>query len=264
MATPTVAWDETAPPDTRAISPETLRSEGEARIREFKTQFRELIAIDHQMDYVYGSSQQDTDWGHHNKMTLIESAADQSAVTDSVVLYTKAVNSIAEAFFVDEDSDSQQLTSNGSWIAGMTGEVRMWRGSLANLVLTPGWELCDGVSGRPNLINKFVRCIRTAATEPQANSGGSHTISIPDGSIPAHTHTLSGGSHTHNLAGGTSATEGNDWINVKAVTTLVGPKTTGSPYWQWNHSHAVLGSTGSESAYNTRPAYYELAYIIKT
>jgi len=258
MAIPTVSWDETTPANSDD------RYAGEERIREFKTQVRELIAVDHQMDYANGG--QDTDWGWHNKLTLVARGVDPTFAEDSVIVYTKIINNIAEAFCVDEDSNIQQLTSSGSWIVGMTGEVRLWKGTIANI--PTGWELCDGQSDRPNLINKFVRCIRTAIIEPDDfdnNTGGSHTKIIIEDEMPTHTHVLSGGSHTHNMLGGDGGTYGSTRVNILSNLTLVGPATTGGPYslTYAEHTH-VLGNTGSGTAYNTRPVYYELAYIIKT
>ena len=252
MALPTVAWDETNPPDTRTTDPEKLRSEGEARIREFKTQIRELIALDHQMDYVFGTSQQDTDWGWHNTLTLIAQSSNPSAVADSVILYTKTVGSTVEAHFIDEDGNSQQLTSNGSWIGGIAGEIRMWNGLLANI--PAGWQLCDA------LVAKFVRGINTSTTVPGANSGGANEITLNSANIP-HAHSVSSSPVTHSMLW-PAADGGGGSTGISTVAAAGSQSATLyiTEHPNTPHTHTV-SSYGGATAFNNRPAYYELAYI---
>lgn len=61
---PTTAWDETSPAGSQAVSL------GDDRIREGKTQVREVIGVDHK----FGSSGNDADNGKHNKISLLEQA----------------------------------------------------------------------------------------------------------------------------------------------------------------------------------------------
>lgn len=260
MALPTVSWSEATPSD------DNDRLEGEQRIREFKTQVRELIAFEHQMDYVAGTSTQDTDWGWHNTLTLVAQSSNPARTADSVILYTKTISSIAEAFYIDEDGNSQQLTSNGNWIGGFTGEIRMWAGALASI--PTGWALCDGNSGRPNLIAKFVRGINTSTTKA-GTPGGADNQTLVEANLPSHTHTYSfttaAGAHTHSrgifsnswLTSGNAGSGGYcfDSVNVGSVNTgSIGA-----------HTHSVSFSTSfTGSTFNNIPAYYELAYIVKT
>jgi len=108
------------------------------------------------------------------------------------------------------------------------GAIIMWHGTLANI--PSGWALCDGADGRPDLRGRFVRGA-PAATDPGATGGvDNQTTSVHGG----HTHTIP---HVDTMAGG---------INTTAVGS---PSGSGG-----NHSHTL----------DNRPAYYEIAYIIKT
>lgn len=262
MATPTVSWDETTPPDTRTTNPETLRSEGEERIRELKTQIRELIAVDHQMDYVASTSTQDTDWGWHNTLGLYAQSSNPSAVSNSSILFSRTLSGVTEAFFIDENGNAQQITQNGSWTGGMTGEIRMWFGTLSSI--PNGWALCDGSGGRPNMIAKFCMGISTSTTEP-GTSGGANTTSLDASTtMPSHTHTNSATStHSHNIYAGQVDTP------VTGVVARWGPKadaaTVSGLIGQPDGAHAhTIASAGSGGTFSNMPAYYELAYIVKT
>lgn len=68
------------------------------------------------------------------------------------------------------------------------GVIAMWLGSLASI--PPGWFLCDGNNGTPDMRGKFLK-IANDLTEV-GNTGGSNTHTHA-----AQGHTHSGGSHTH-------------------------------------------------------------------
>lgn len=62
------------------------------------------------------------------------------------------------------------------------GVIVAWSGVLASI--PSGWLLCDGNNGTPNLIDRFLQGITTAATNP-GTTGGSHTKSCASGWTPA-------------------------------------------------------------------------------
>lgn len=105
---PTIAWDETSPAGSQS------RALGDDRIRELKTQLREVIAEDHNM----ASSGQSATTGQHNKATLLVNADDPTEQGDAGIVYTKDVNGKAELFYKDEDGNEIQLTSAGKLIPG--------------------------------------------------------------------------------------------------------------------------------------------------
>jgi hypothetical protein len=101
---PTTAWDETAPTGTVAISG------GDDRIRELKTQLREIFEIDH----VMSSSGQDTDWGRHKVVQLKQQDSSPASTTDVGKLFSKDVGGIPELFYRDDAANDTQITSAGS------------------------------------------------------------------------------------------------------------------------------------------------------
>jgi len=102
MTVPTVAWDESSPPGTQG------KNLGPARLREMKTQVREIISVDHKM----ASSGQHADTGKHEKVTLLTGSAPTHGA-DKVILYGKDVGGKCELFARDEDGNEVQITSAG-------------------------------------------------------------------------------------------------------------------------------------------------------
>lgn len=261
MAIPTTSFSESSPAGSEG------RSLGAWRIRESKTQFREVLAVDH----VFSSTGNGTTWGRHNKATMIAQAESPSMVADTVILFTKAVSGKTELFFDSYDSTrtEMQLSSGGNWVGGLVGEVVPWTGLLS--AIPDGWALCDGTAGTPNLIGKHLRQVDTNATEPGL-TGGSDAVT----SIISHTHATTftaAGEHIHS---GTTDSGGNGGnISGYAVLWYGAPEggfetTTGSHAHSFSidssgsHTHTVSLAETGESSIDNRPAYYEAAFIIKT
>lgn len=247
MTTPTVAWNESDPVLSDPFS------QGDNRIREMKTQVREILSVDH----VMSSSGSGGTWGYHNKVTLKQQSSYPTKTTGVIHFFTYEKNSKAELHCKDDNDTVQQLTSGGVFIGGMTGEIRMWSGTLANI--PTGWELCDSGSG-VNLIGKFIRGVSTSTTNP-GSTGGSDTTTLTTAELPAHTHTASGGTHSHDVSYRSGASTGvlysaYTYGNASATATWQsGHISSGSA-----HNH-TLNNTGSGTAFDNRPAYYELAFI---
>jgi microcystin-dependent protein len=149
-----------------------------------------------------------------------------------------------------------------------TGTIAMWAGT------TPpaGWQLCDGLDGRPNLKGRFIAGYDAGDADYDAigDNGGAKTVTLNITQMPYHGHgMLSAGGHTHGLPGGDlfavwsgneadagSGSSGNEIDATGASATT----TNGS------HTHTILsegGSGGVTQAHENRPPYYTLAYIIK-
>lgn len=103
MATPTVSWSESDPQGSENIAL------GDNRIREFKTQLREVVGRDHK----FSSSGQGTDWGYHLQVTLIEAADLGTGAVGFTILGSQTVSGKGELVYVDEDNNDIQLTSVG-------------------------------------------------------------------------------------------------------------------------------------------------------
>lgn len=129
-----------------------------------------------------------------------------------------------------------------------SGAILMWAGALA--VVPSGWALCDGNNGTPDLRDRFI--LGAAIGEEPGATGGSHTKMLTTTELPGHTHTFtaaSAGAHTH--TGTTGAQSVSHTHNF----------TTGSA---GSHTHTgTTGTTGSGQAFDIRPKYYKLAFIMK-
>ncbi|MCC6312360.1 MAG: hypothetical protein IT345_15805 [Trueperaceae bacterium] len=128
------------------------------------------------------------------------------------------------------------------------GLVAMWSGLLSEIPV--GWALCDGTLGTPNLVAKFVRGVNSATTNPGA-TGGADSVTVTQN---AHQHEIPFGfsSNVHRNAsfgtGGSVASTG-DW-GVSGDTSSRARQKTQSV-------------SATNQAHDNRPAYYELAFIMK-
>jgi len=109
-----------------------------------------------------------------------------------------------------------------------TGIILLWHGAIVDI--PPGFVLCDGNNGTPDLRDKFV-----------VGAGDSYAPADTGGSVN-HNHDFTGDGHTHDLVAGVFLTGGTAYDNTSSVT-------------------AVTGTTDNESSL---PPYYALAFIMKT
>jgi microcystin-dependent protein len=175
-----------------------------------------------------------------------------------------------------------------------TGIISLWSGA-ANAIPS-GWLLCNGSSGTPDLRNRFI--VGAGDTYAVGDTGGSATVTLTSGEIPAHAHSINVNSgtesdfhqHTINInTGGQSQSHTHDYTVVDAdgvgsntsgfVTGTSGTNTTGnasqdhihnvsgtSANQNTAHFHNVSGNTanaGGGGAHENRPPYYALCYIMK-
>lgn len=148
-----------------------------------------------------------------------------------------------------------------------TGHIVMWAGLLADI--PTGWALCDGNNGTPNLLGRFVKEVSNDTTDPGATGGTtSNTLSVEQ--LGSHTHngpTDSAGQHKHSYTCDYNYVNetGNDWEWVPDSPTWGNAR----PRTETNgaHTHADpgrSGMTGGDGSYENQPAYYEMAFIMKT
>jgi hypothetical protein len=114
--------------------------------------------------------------------------------------------------------------------------ITIWSGSISNI--PPGWVLCDGNNGTPNLQERFV--VGAGAQYSVGDTGGSayHALSVSE--LPSHNH-----SYTKPTASAEYDEVGDTFPDVDGST---GDNT---------------GNTGGDSTHENRPPFYALAYIMK-
>lgn len=124
MAIPTAAWSETTPAGTDVVSA------GDDRIREMKTQLREIIEIDHVME----DSGNGTTWGYHVAAHFTVQAADPDAVANSIILYGKDVSAKTELHARDEDGNVVQITSGGELNVDFSDYLALAGGTMSGAI----------------------------------------------------------------------------------------------------------------------------------
>lgn len=106
MTVPSVSWNENSPAGSDNINL------GDNRIREMKTQIREVIGVDHKFE----SSGQDADNGKHNKVTMLEQADVGTGSTGEPLLGAQTDSSgsgAPELCYVNEGNTDIFLTDDG-------------------------------------------------------------------------------------------------------------------------------------------------------
>jgi microcystin-dependent protein len=141
------------------------------------------------------------------------------------------------------------------------GVILMWSGSS----IPTGWALCDGTNGTPDLRDRFV--VGKSDSKPVHTKGGSASVTLTVGNLPAHTHSVTiqnSGEHLHRFtayhadlkhAGGATEShlkdDGDGSFNVE--TNSAGA-----------HSHtASAANTGDGIAHENMPPFYALAFIMR-
>jgi len=122
-------------------------------------------------------------------------------------------NTYISQFFRDRNGlGFMRGSTNGNWTSWKiwansqqytVGEVRMWSGTASQTAVTaawgPGWHLCDGTLGTPDLRNRFI--VGAGNLYGNGTSGGATTASLAVANLPAHNHIIdiSDPSHAHNI-----------------------------------------------------------------
>lgn len=135
------------------------------------------------------------------------------------------------------------------------GGIIMWHGNPNQL--PKGWQLCNGENGSPNLSNKFILSYGegTEATEGVNSKGGKHFQNLNKTNIPPHTHHV-------------RRTVAKRFGTLQSDGAASGDEVTNGSYTQntSNGSEDNLGNggvNGEGAAFDNRPAYYILAFIMK-
>jgi hypothetical protein len=198
-----------------------------------------------------------------------------SAPTDSIKIATcvasgSAVTSVDQTF-LDTKREPAYVP---------TGAILMWSGTITDI--PTGWLLCDGNSGTPNLVGKFIRGVNTSSTNPGGSGGAdSRTLTIPrmevwydvEASSAQSSHGSAGGStaphpssgHSQ-IASGQTSSSSSFSANARqgSISSAVGYHPGSNSYTYHSADVQLKTDETNITSIENRPAYYELAYIIKT
>jgi len=240
MAVPTTSWDETSPAGSDALN------NGDNRMREMKTQVREVIDVDHK----FASSGSDADNGCHDQVTLLEKADLGTGAVGKTILGSQTVSGKGELVYTDEDNNDIVMSILGTPVAinqctaktTPTGadlillsdsadsykSKKMTIANLLNAVYPVGSVVTLGVSTNPATLfgigtwsaiaGRVIVGIDAGQTEFDTldETGGAKTHTLSTAEMPAHTHTVSGYSPN---SGGTATLQGSPAGADVTVTT---------------------------------------------
>ena len=164
-------------------------------MREYKTQNREILEVDH----TYPSSGQSNDAGTHKKCSFIEQADLGTGAVGKTLLGSQTVSGKGELVYSDEDDNDIQLTKNGVAKPSTSTVLADWS-AIMGLVYPVGVVVTLGVSTNPATLfgvgtwtaiaGKVIVGIDAGQTEFDAldETGGAKTHTLTTDEIPAHGH----------------------------------------------------------------------------
>ena len=168
---------------------------------------------------------------------------------DSDFTYNPSTNTLKVGNIVD---------SSGNASAFVTGMIILWYGNTGNI--PGGWVLCDGQNSTPDLRDRFV--IGAGNNFTAGNTGGNNSLTLTEANLPSHRHFV-----VSNALGGQNRTNS----NVSANNQVRKGTGVGNLYESYNlastSADAVSGrssAVGSGTAFDNKPLYHALCYIMKT
>lgn len=192
---------------------------------------------------------------NHNHAGTYQPAGNYAAATHS---HTAGQISDTAAKVMMTAAERSKLAGIESFTRGM---IIMWSGAI-NAIPT-GFALCNGQNGTPDLRGRFI--VAYSGTAPyNAVGAGSKAVSnyqlvLTQANLPAHAHTFKDYFHIDDAGGGLIAgADGYDNITSTTAVSNSGEKSTRIYYK--NHD---TQQTGTGTAFDIRPPYYVLAFIMK-
>jgi len=238
---PSVApWSETSPAGSDAINL------GDNRIRELKTQIREVIGVDHD----FPSSGQAADNGQHLRVTLQEQADLGTGAVGTTILGNQTVSGKGELVYTDEDDNDVQITAGGKINAAAMGGVYAAANvaAIANIMAliypVGSYYFNDSVSTNPGTLLGVGTWVAVEERVLVGYKSGSTEFGTAGGEYGAKTVDAS---HTHTVANsgwGTTSSGGSGIL-------LAGPNDGGA---SWSNNGVTSGSGGSSTQSNLQPS----------
>jgi hypothetical protein len=199
MAVPTTALNENTPAGSDQINA------GDNRIREYKVQNREIMAVDHD----YPTSGSTVTAGQHKKVTLQEQADLGTGAVGTTILGSQTVSGKGELVYTDEDDNDVQITTGGKIkaenLAGVYPAANVAAlATMMNLIYPVGYVITLGVSTNPGTLlgvgtwtaiaGKVIVGIDATQTEFDTlnETGGAKavTLTAAQSGVPAHVHSV--------------------------------------------------------------------------
>jgi microcystin-dependent protein len=150
----------------------------------------------------------------------------------------------------------------------LTSEVTMFSGPLSEV--PAGWVVCDGNNGTPDLTSRFVKGDPNPASSSYA-TGGQNSYTLSEGQLPSHSHSGStdqhSSSHSHTWNYGANGEEYGYYENSNHGSAVGGTYFNHHVYSSnsGNHNHSFdMNEAGGTSSVDNRPAFYEVAFIMKS
>ncbi len=218
---PTTSWSETTPAGADAIN------QGDNRIRELKTQIREVVGVDHD----FPSSGSASDNGQHLRCTFQEQANLGTGAVGTTILGSQTVNGKGELVYSDEDNNDIVITKSGKINAAAIGGTYNATSvadlaTLLNYIYPVGTVVTLGVSTNPATLfgigtwtaiaGRVIVGIDAGQTEFDTlnETGGAKTHTLDITEIPAHTHTYDKNSSSAGSAPGSGETQSHASTNT--------------------------------------------------
>lgn len=153
-----------------------------------------------------------------------------------------------------------------------SGTIVMWKGSVSDV--PAGWKLCDGANGTPDLRGRFVVGASALGGEYSVgpHNDGMASMTLQANHIPRHTHTItaSQAEHTHGFSvnlgmrWGSMSGHGSECARQGAVVSATGTTDGQAPAVTAWASEWGGKAGGLADAFDRRPPYYALCFIMKT
>jgi len=207
----------------------------------------------------------------YHKQSYTEKMTDTSEDTKNMIkeavknIYNADVESIRNLAEVATKLQKEGLTIPGNLT--VTGSFNyLPKGSIIaynqSNSAPPGWTLCDGSNGSPDLRGRFV--LGNGGTRDINTIGGEENVTLGVHQIPKHNHEASGttdskGSKNFGIAKAHGDT--GNWHLIGVGGEPLGERQTAD-----DHIHNLninVGYTGSGEAHNNMPPFYVLTYIMK-
>lgn len=192
--------------------------------------------------------------------------------SEGLLIYqTDGTNAEPKGFYYWSASISDWLPLNSNTSNTPPGLICMWSGAINTI--PPGWVLCDGGNGTPDLRNRFILSVQSSGENPGV-TGGTHNQTLTVSNLPAHTHPIdhdhlaSQASHNHTTQFSSSPSQGGGSFYGDAtdggVTTENRQTNSATPAITVNMTSGLVSQpTGGGTTFDNRPAFYKLAFIMK-